>query len=219
MVMGRPLYLRRLHRWESFANANTDTLTAKGKQPVQPKRANSSEGPSDLSRWVAPTEGTVKANVDARWDSASKNAGIGIVLRDHLGRTILSEWKFIPRCPSAEVAEVLAILEGLKHLINLRCSAGVLESDCLRVVQVMTSKDIDISSSSSLYTEGKELLRVYQYICITNMDRVSNSVAHALAQLGKKGTSGMLCGSGSAIVSALVAIDCKHIGSTRPLAS
>jgi hypothetical protein len=112
----------------------------------------------------------------------------------------------------------LAILEDLKHLINRRCTSGVLESNCLRIVKTIMSKDIDRSSSWSLYAEGQELLKVYQFICATKVDRGSNGVAHALAQLGKKGTSGMLWGSVPASVSALVAIDCKHIGSTRPLA-
>jgi hypothetical protein len=46
-------------------------------------------------------------------------------------------------------------------------------------------------------------------------------VAHALAQLGKKGTSGMLCGSAPTSVSSLVvsATECNHIRSMKPLGS
>jgi hypothetical protein len=62
--------------------------------------------------WVAPAEGGLKANVDAGWDEISKTAGIGIVIRDHLDHPVLSDWRFIPSCASAEEAEMVACLEG-----------------------------------------------------------------------------------------------------------
>jgi hypothetical protein len=64
--------------------------------------------------WTAPAVGAVKGNVDAGWDSTTRRAGIGIIIRDHLGSTLLAEWRFIPSCGSAEEAEILACLEGLK---------------------------------------------------------------------------------------------------------
>jgi hypothetical protein len=51
-------------------------------------------------------EGNLKANVDAGWDQASKHEGIGIIIRNHRGEPIISEWRFIPICASAEEAEV-----------------------------------------------------------------------------------------------------------------
>jgi hypothetical protein len=71
------------------------------------------EGPST---WAAPLEGMIKANVDAGWDNMSKSAGIGIVIQDHSGHPVLSEWTFIPSCASADDAEIQACLQGLKHL-------------------------------------------------------------------------------------------------------
>jgi hypothetical protein len=70
--------------------------------------------------WVAPKVGSLKANVDAGWDAHSKDVGLGVIVRDWQGKPVLSEWKFIPNCGSAEEAEILACLEGLKHLINLQ---------------------------------------------------------------------------------------------------
>jgi hypothetical protein len=84
--------------------------------------------------WVALEVGSLKANVDAGWDAHSKDAGLGVIIRDWLGKLVLSEWKFIPNCGSAEEAEILACLEGLKHLINLRQWPAMVESDCLRAI-------------------------------------------------------------------------------------
>jgi hypothetical protein len=52
--------------------------------------------------------------VDAGWDFLTKRAGFGIIIRNHLGRPLFSEWRFGPSCTSVEEAEVLASLEGLK---------------------------------------------------------------------------------------------------------
>jgi hypothetical protein len=159
------------------------------------------------TRWTAPEVGFLKANVDAGWDAHSKDAGLGIIVRDWQGKTILSEWKFIPNCGSAEEAEILACLEGLKHLINLRQWPAVIESDCLRAVQALTTNSPECSRSWALILEGRELLRVYNEIGIVKVERSCNSVAHVLAQLGKSGFSGSLILEAPDCVKELIASD------------
>jgi hypothetical protein len=44
------------------------------------------------ARWTAPPIGGIKANVDVGWDSQSKKAGIGVVVRDYVVQVLLSEW-------------------------------------------------------------------------------------------------------------------------------
>jgi hypothetical protein len=80
---------------ESFTDASIDTLTVKDKHSILPKRANRSNAPSNLPRWVASAERTIKANFDDGWESVIRKAEIGIVVSDYLGLTILFEWKFI----------------------------------------------------------------------------------------------------------------------------
>jgi ribonuclease HI len=142
--------------------------------------------------WIPPEPGALKANVDAGWNAHSRDAGIGVVVRDHQGKVILSEWKFSPNCGSAEEAEVLACLAGLKHLIGLRQWPAILESDCLRAIQALSLDSPESSSSWALILEGRELLRIYQDIRVAKVDRVNNSVAHVLAQFSKAGFSGLL---------------------------
>ena len=85
--------------------------------------------------------------MDAGWDSTSQIGGTGIIIRDHLGKVLLTEWKFLKSCGSAEEAEVLACLDGLRHLINLRRWPATLESDCLRAVMALSSQDEEQSPS------------------------------------------------------------------------
>jgi hypothetical protein len=133
----------------------------KGKNLAESERLATTDGTPTLSRWIVTTEGEMKANVDATWDSTSRRAGIGIVIRDHQGKPVLADWRFIPGCARAENAEALACLEGLKHLIALNGRSSVLESNCLRAVQVLTCDDMDKSNSWCIYSESTELLKVF----------------------------------------------------------
>jgi ribonuclease HI len=99
-------------------------------------------------------EGELKANVDAAWDSPRRRAGIGILVCDHQGKPVLTDRRYISGCASAKDAEALACLEGLKHLIALNGRSSVLESDCLRAVQVFICDDMDKSNSWCIYSES-----------------------------------------------------------------
>ena len=174
-----------------------------------PSAPNITAGSPGATLWTAPPEGSLKANVDAGWDSTSKNAGLGIIVRDHLGRTFLTEWKYISTCASAEESEMLALLAGLKHLIDLGCGPATIESDCLRAVQTVTGNTDDRSGGWALFAEARDLLRIYQDISVRKVDRVSNGVAHVLAQLGKSGFSGLLRDAAPPCVLELITHDCN----------
>jgi hypothetical protein len=68
----------------------------KDRRPALSKRDTSSEGPSEVARWAASAECRLKSIVDAGWDALTKKAGIGVIIRDHCGQVVLSEWQFIP---------------------------------------------------------------------------------------------------------------------------
>jgi ribonuclease HI len=170
---------------------------------------HSSEDPLAHTKWIAPTEGSLKANVDAGWDEVSKRAGLGVILRDHKGQVILTEWKHIQSCASAEEAELQACIAGIKHLISIGCDQAIVESDCLRAVQSISSSGQELSSGWALCNEARDLIRVFGSISICKIDRVSNGAAHVLAQLGKSGFDGLLRGEAPSCVSELIAQDCN----------
>jgi hypothetical protein len=132
---------------------------------------------------------------------------------------MLSEWKHIPYCSSAKEAEILACLEEMKHLSNVACDKGIVESDCLREVHVLNDVCQYKSPCWCLYKEGHELLRIFRHICISKVDRVSNRVAHGLAHLGKEGEVGLLHGSCPTSLEDLVLEDCNPVRSRCPLVS
>jgi hypothetical protein len=193
---------------ESFSSVNLARSDPKGKAAVSPEH-QLPESSVRLSNWTTPTEGQLKENVDAGWDVSTKKAGIGVIIRGHLGQVVECEWKFISWCASAEEAEVLACLQGLKSLIRLQAPYGILESDCLRTVKILQCEVKDTSSCWSLYAEGQELLNLYQSISICKLDRASNGLAYGLVQLGKKGDSGSVRGSVPPPLAGLAEKDCN----------
>jgi ribonuclease HI len=174
-----------------------------------PSNNSSTTGSVGVCPWTAPPEGSIIVNVDAGWDSTSKNAVLGIIVRDHNGKAILSEWRFIIACATAEEAEMLAFIAGLKHLIDLGRWPAIIESDCLRVIQTVASNSTDYSGGWALFEEARELLRVYQDISISKVDRVNNGIAHVLAHLGKSGYSELLRDSTPSCVLELITHDCN----------
>jgi ribonuclease HI len=194
----------------SFSTVTTANFDPKGKEIVS-SELHMHEGSTGLTSWTAPEEGHFKANVDAGWDPRTRTAGIGVIIRDYLGRPILTEWKYVPSCASAEEAEVLACLEGLNHLTQHFLGPAILETDCLHAVQMINDPGKDRSDIWCLYLQAKELLRVFQGFSVTKVGRLSNAVAHSLAQLGKSGASGLMWRSSPSCASALIDRDCMNI--------
>jgi hypothetical protein len=118
----------------------------------------------------------------------------------------------IGELPYCAEAEARACLEGVHHLIDIQRFPGYVETDCQRVVQAVNSgMPDDRSPSWSIYVEIRDLLRNYPMLDVKKIDRGSNQVAHGLAQIGKRESSGVLNDSAPPFVAALIANDCKHL--------
>lgn len=194
----------------SFAEANLKSGDAKGKGLLYPSQKGSSIPDGVKSNWQPPPVGSLKANVDAGWDSASRRTGIGVIVHDDRGYVVRSAWSYIPYCASVEEAEARACLEGLRHLDDLQILPGTVETDCLRVTQAVASKGLDRSPSWSIYLEIKDMLRSNPLLELKKVDRSSNHVAHHLAQFGKRESNGVLNESAPTRVLELITNDCKH---------
>jgi hypothetical protein len=103
---------------ESFIAATTKHVDLKGKGAIFKSQAVPST-PHVRSWWHPPDIGWTKVNVDGGWDSWSKKAGWGLIIRDNRGVVLTTAWQYLPGCVSAEQAEAVACLEGLKHVIDL----------------------------------------------------------------------------------------------------
>ena len=75
---------------------------------------------------------------------------------------------------------------------------------------VLTSQVPDRSPCWTFIAEAKALIATMMNVKVCKIGRVSNGVAHGLAQLGKSGACGVLLGSVPSCVSALVERECMN---------
>ncbi|XP_060190768.1 uncharacterized protein LOC132620062 [Lycium barbarum] len=72
---------------------------------------------SKNTKWELPPLDTIKCNIDASYDIHTGLAGVGMVLRDHLGQFIAGKTIFIGRVARPLLAEIIGqALEG--NLVN-----------------------------------------------------------------------------------------------------
>jgi hypothetical protein len=104
----------------SFQQRDSQTYytSKKGKKAITDLRNGEPNQKKEAKEpWRRPDTGWTKLNVDASF-SAEQNSGTwGAILRDDTGNVIISAWGLIDRCLSAEIAEALACLEGVKAIL------------------------------------------------------------------------------------------------------
>ncbi|EEE64789.1 hypothetical protein OsJ_19645 [Oryza sativa Japonica Group] len=138
------------------------------------------------SKWQPPPEGWAKINVDGAFDQGDGRCGIGVVIRDCLGRVLLSSWRYLRRCSQAEEAELLACSEGINLAAEWIHLPVILESDCLMATTSIAGKDMERSRWTFLLREIKAAVRRLQEVSVHHVNRECNRVAHELAQLAKR---------------------------------
>jgi hypothetical protein len=71
---------------------------------------------------------------------------------------------------------------------------------------------MDRSASWLQYAEGQELLNLHQHFSVSKVGRLCNRVAHGLAMIGKRGSSGLLSRSAPVEVMDLIKEECSCSG-------
>ena len=100
-------------------------------------------------------------NTDDGFITESNKGSWGAVLRDEHGKVIMSTWGIIPICANAELAEGIAVLEGVKAILPYAAALVVLESDNARVVRELNSKDESMFQLAFIMADTREMLKLY----------------------------------------------------------
>ena len=85
---------------------------------------------------------------------SSREAGIGVVIRDSSGSVLLTAWKFISDAGSAEEVEALACKEGLTLAAEWTASPSILESDCANIIKYLHQPERQRSASAFTIQEA-----------------------------------------------------------------
>ncbi|CAM0946090.1 unnamed protein product [Alopecurus aequalis] len=161
--------------------------------------------------WKPPDQGWHSLCIDASFLKSTNSGSWGAVIRDHLGQVASSAWGVIKDCVSAETAESLACLEGIKHaLLNVETGV-VIESDCLSLVTKISSPAKDRSNTASVVCDIQRLLYQLKDYKIRKIDREDNKAAHELAKFSRlEASGGVLQGTAPSCVLEMALRDCNQ---------
>ncbi|CAM0911999.1 unnamed protein product [Alopecurus aequalis] len=165
----------------------------KGKAPLFTLDEIKEHGNDKLTHcWTKPAAGWAKLNFDAGF-LEEENTGLwGAMLRDDIGRVLLSAWVCIPRCQSGEAAEAIAAVHSLQAVLAHHHGPIHLENDCLSLISEINGKGCSKSALAGTVTEIKELLGFLTDFVVSKVQRDGNRVAHSLARLGHVELDGQL---------------------------
>ena len=146
--------------------ANDSSISAKGKSPCTSEKPHAPLGNIPACEkefpWLPPPPGWIKLNVDASYDPIKRQAGTGFVARNHAGDVVFSGWSCDSLCGSAEEAECIAALSGIRKALQSSSGPILLESDCLNVVQAITDISLNRSANCYIIEETKRTLSLFQ---------------------------------------------------------
>lgn len=135
-----------------------------------------------IYQWQKPPDGFVKINVDGAIFEDIKKAGVGVILRDAIGRVVMAATKREDDVDEVATIEALAILRGQQLCMPLGICKLVIESDSLLLVQELQASSDSLANAGNIIAEVRQLLSRFQEVQIQHVNRLGNSVAHALAR-------------------------------------
>ena len=132
--------------------------------------------------WTPPTSPSYKINVDAAIFSAQKNAGVRIIVRDHMGNFIASLSKKIHAPLGTIEAEAKAFKTGIIFAKETGISDFILEGDSLVIVQALKECSHASSFISPLIYGMLAECHEFRNLVFSPMRRKGNKLAHLLAK-------------------------------------
>jgi ribonuclease HI len=146
------------------------------------KHAKARGAQDGVAHWVPPPVGWVSINVDAALFPSESRMGWGVVARDHTGAFILSCSEGSEVMPMPEVAEALAVRRALSIAKDHDFVKIVLYSDCLSLIQRISSRSRDRSEIGAMITNINSMASDLESCSFKFSGRKYNVVAHKLAR-------------------------------------
>lgn len=169
---------------EEFRRAQSLSRGTYGRQLPPPVRSN--------PKWKPPPVGCLKINCDSSLDLHAGKAGVGIIIRDHLGSVLECAALRKRAIDFVPTLEAMAIFYGLKLAVNRGADHIIVESDAEMLINNI-KHGVPTCSVFGNFVDGiLEFAAGFSSCSFVFQNRLGNKVAHSLAR------------------SCLSAIECKH---------
>ena len=134
---------------------------------------------------AAPKPPWYKANMDGAMFSQQKEAGIGVVIRDHHGAVVAALSKKLKVPLGAIEVEAKAMEEAVNFAWEMGIRDCLFESDSLTVVNGMLRVTEPPSFITNIITGSLSQLYKFWEVQFSHMVRSGNKTTHTLAQFAK----------------------------------
>ncbi|TVU37479.1 hypothetical protein EJB05_10795, partial [Eragrostis curvula] len=101
-------------------------------------------------------------------------ASIGCVVRNHQGEVLLTAWQVLFDCAPAEMAEAIALREGVQLVAEWIRMPTIVESDCAYVLNAVQSELPDRSCCAEIFEEIRGTARILPSVKFVKIGRECN---------------------------------------------
>jgi ribonuclease HI len=141
-----------------------------------------SKNPARQIKWEKPLVRQVKINVDGSFSQSSHSGAAGAVMRDYTGNFMAASTVYFPNITSANVAEALAMKEGLGLASRLGANDVIMESDSLEIIDACSGVDEWWGDASAIFVDCMDLAAGIGKVVFKHCRREANEAAHLLAR-------------------------------------
>ena len=124
----------------------------------------------------------VKINSDASVKEG-RGLGFGAVIRNSTGEFLVAKSSFSDSVHPSELAEAIAGRMGMELAFDMNCCQVILESDCLSLIQKLSSNSEDRSNLGLVVADIISLANNFDSFSFHYVPRNANKVAHILSQM------------------------------------
>lgn len=158
-----------------FANAHTTT------------RQQHSPVPAQWVRWIPPISPRYKVNYDGAIFKDLGAAGLGVIIRDSVGRVIGALAERIPLPSSVAMVEALACRRAVLFAMELSVFDATFEGDAEIVYKALREGDANHPEFGLIINDSLRLASGFRFCNFAHVKRLGNSVAHFLARKSRSG--------------------------------
>ncbi|PRQ29705.1 putative RNA-directed DNA polymerase [Rosa chinensis] len=145
--------------------------------------------------WKPPSAGWVKINVDGAFYKETCTGGIGVIIRDDMGRCLGGYYASVSHVSSSEQVEALAGREAVSLAIQRGLSPVIFETDSLTLFHATKQRVIPHTSFiGRVYDDITFHLQQMPGSYFTHVYRQANVVAHTLARFACASSSSLFWG-------------------------
>jgi hypothetical protein len=107
---------------------------------------------------------------------------VGAIACDYQGNFVAAKCCYLPVVASVEMAEAIAMKEGLTLAVNMGCNSIVAESDSLVRVEACTIKEMWWTTPAAIFTDCIDISATIGSVRFCHCPREANQVAHEIAK-------------------------------------